>query len=259
MSGFQPNSNTPIIILNNTTNASKRWECSEIAHCIRRVVKTNYLRTLPSAWKSKYIEKQSPQFPFRWTTHIRLHIRNHISVFTYCWHTSDTTICNCVFYAENALHTHAPAHHLKHSPKVLPDKCRKPSRKVTGRDARPHRMAIMWPSRRDQYPRRCTSILAGLHVGCILLLLQLLLARDSHASTQQLYRNARLSTRIVQTRYGRLQGLVLPLDNFKYLRPVEAHLGVPYATPPTKSNRFVMLADCVMRLNHKDFHRHYII
>ncbi len=52
-----------------------------------------------------------------------------------------------------------------------------------------------------------------------------------------IYKNARLGTRIVQTRYGRLQGLVLPLDNFKFLKPVEAFLAVPYATPPTRSNR----------------------
>lgn len=56
-------------------------------------------------------------------------------------------------------------------------------------------------------------------------------------STLDLYKNARLGTRTVQTRYGRLQGLILPLDNYKFLRPIEAFLGVPYATPPTKSNR----------------------
>lgn len=65
--------------------------------------------------------------------------------------------------------------------------------------------------------------------------------RHAHAATHDLYRNARLGTRVVQTRYGRLQGLVLPLDSFKYLRPVEAHLGVPYATPPTLSNRWVFV------------------
>lgn len=60
----------------------------------------------------------------------------------------------------------------------------------------------------------------------------------SNGSTMDLYKNARLGSRIVQTRYGRLQGLVLPLDNYKFLKPVEAFLGVPYATPPTKSNRY---------------------
>lgn len=57
------------------------------------------------------------------------------------------------------------------------------------------------------------------------------------AAHADIYKNSRLGTRIVQTRYGRLQGLVLPLDNFKFLKPVEAFLSVPYATPPVKSNR----------------------
>ena len=57
------------------------------------------------------------------------------------------------------------------------------------------------------------------------------------SSTLDIYKNARLGHRIVQTRYGRLHGLVLPLDNYRFLRSVEAFLGVPYATPPTKQNR----------------------
>lgn len=56
-------------------------------------------------------------------------------------------------------------------------------------------------------------------------------------TSNDLYKNARLGARIVQTRYGRLQGLILPLENYKFLKPIEAFLGVPYATPPTKSNR----------------------
>lgn len=56
-------------------------------------------------------------------------------------------------------------------------------------------------------------------------------------STTKLYEDAVLSPRIIQTRYGRLQGLKVPLNNYKFLRPIEAYLGVPYATPPTKSNR----------------------
>ncbi|KAK5647063.1 hypothetical protein RI129_005527 [Pyrocoelia pectoralis] len=53
-----------------------------------------------------------------------------------------------------------------------------------------------------------------------------------------IFKNAKISTRIVQTRYGRLQGLILPLDQYRYLKPVEVFLGVPYATPPVMSNRF---------------------
>jgi hypothetical protein len=47
-----------------------------------------------------------------------------------------------------------------------------------------------------------------------------------------------MSTRIVQTRYGKLQGLVLPMENQRHLKPVEVFLGIPYATPPVRSNRF---------------------
>ena len=47
-----------------------------------------------------------------------------------------------------------------------------------------------------------------------------------------------MSTRIVQTRYGKLQGLVLPMENQRHLKPVEVFLGIPYATPPVGSNRF---------------------
>ncbi|XP_030571976.1 neuroligin-3 [Drosophila novamexicana] len=58
------------------------------------------------------------------------------------------------------------------------------------------------------------------------------------ASTHDVYNGARPGHRIVQTRYGRLHGMILPLDNFRFLRSVEVFLGVPYATPPTKQNRF---------------------
>lgn len=64
-----------------------------------------------------------------------------------------------------------------------------------------------------------------------------ILAKLTNAAHADIYKNVRLGTRIVQTRFGRLQGIVLPLDNFKFLKPVEAFLAVPYATPPTKSNR----------------------
>lgn len=72
---------------------------------------------------------------------------------------------------------------------------------------------------------------------CCCCIANLLLFGPVAASTLDLYKNARLGQRIVQTRYGRLQGLILPLDNYKFLRPIEAFLGVPYATPPVQSNR----------------------
>lgn len=75
-------------------------------------------------------------------------------------------------------------------------------------------------------------------VACnIIIIITILISKIVSAAHADLYKNARLGTRIVQTRYGRLQGLVLPLDNFKFLKPVEAFLAVPYATPPTKQNR----------------------
>lgn len=71
----------------------------------------------------------------------------------------------------------------------------------------------------------------------IYFLLALNIVKLTTCSTQDIYKNARLGHRIVQTKYGRLHGLILPLDHYRFLRPVEAFLGVPYATPPTKQNR----------------------
>ncbi|KAL4706109.1 hypothetical protein ACJJTC_017889 [Scirpophaga incertulas] len=48
----------------------------------------------------------------------------------------------------------------------------------------------------------------------------------------------KISSRIVQTKYGKLQGIVLAMDEHRYLSPIEVFLGVPYATPPVGSNRF---------------------
>lgn len=47
----------------------------------------------------------------------------------------------------------------------------------------------------------------------------------------------KISSRIVQTRYGKLQGIVLGMDEHRYLKPLEVFLGVPYATPPVGTNR----------------------
>ncbi|XP_041973881.1 neuroligin-4, Y-linked-like isoform X2 [Aricia agestis] len=48
----------------------------------------------------------------------------------------------------------------------------------------------------------------------------------------------KISSRIVETKYGKLQGIVLAMDEHRYLSPLEVFLGVPYATPPVGSNRF---------------------
>lgn len=70
-----------------------------------------------------------------------------------------------------------------------------------------------------------------------LVLLFVLLLSESRFCTGFSGRNSMLRTRVIGTRYGKLQGVILPMDQHKYLKPVEAYLGVPYATPPTGSNR----------------------
>lgn len=71
----------------------------------------------------------------------------------------------------------------------------------------------------------------------LVLLLVLLLTQDSSGNNFGSSRNSMLRTRVIGTRYGKLQGVIMPMDQHKYLKPVEAYLGVPYATPPTGSNR----------------------
>ncbi|KAL7301360.1 hypothetical protein TKK_0005808 [Trichogramma kaykai] len=44
--------------------------------------------------------------------------------------------------------------------------------------------------------------------------------------------------RVVQTRYGKIQGIIMSFEGAKYLKPIDVYLGVPYATPPTGGNRF---------------------
>ncbi|XP_047507655.1 neuroligin-4, Y-linked-like [Pieris napi] len=74
--------------------------------------------------------------------------------------------------------------------------------------------------------------------GRIILVLLIVLLFSVTSSGNSFGRNSMLRTRIIGTRYGKLQGVILPMDQHKYLKPVEAYLGVPYATPPTGSNRF---------------------
>ncbi|XP_008481909.1 neuroligin-1-like [Diaphorina citri] len=48
-------------------------------------------------------------------------------------------------------------------------------------------------------------------------------------------------TRIITTRYGKLQGVIKKINEngiSKHLKPIEMYLGVPYATSPTGANRF---------------------
>lgn len=51
----------------------------------------------------------------------------------------------------------------------------------------------------------------------------------------------KISSKIVQTKYGKLQGIILAMDEHRYLSPLEVFLGVPYATPPVGSNRQVII------------------
>lgn len=82
----------------------------------------------------------------------------------------------------------------------------------------------------------------------LVILLVLLLTQNSNGNSFSGNRNSMLRTRVIGTRYGRLQGVILPMDQHKYLKPVEAYLGVPYATPPTGSNRYVLFYFMLCRL-----------
>lgn len=75
-------------------------------------------------------------------------------------------------------------------------------------------------------------------VGCGYLYINFLIFTVLIFECNGLTKNYKLSTRIVQTRYGRLQGVVLQMEHYRGLKPVEVYLGVPYATPPVRSNRF---------------------
>lgn len=47
-----------------------------------------------------------------------------------------------------------------------------------------------------------------------------------------------LSSRVVHTKYGSVSGVIVHLEG-KHLDPVEAFKGIPYASPPTGSLRFM--------------------
>lgn len=49
--------------------------------------------------------------------------------------------------------------------------------------------------------------------------------------------NSKINPRIVQTRYGEVQGVIRSFDA-KFLKPIDVYLGIPYATPPVGGNRF---------------------
>ncbi|CAL7939762.1 unnamed protein product [Xylocopa violacea] len=49
---------------------------------------------------------------------------------------------------------------------------------------------------------------------------------------------SKLNPRIVQTRYGEVQGVIRSFEYTKFLKPIDVYLGIPYATPPVGGNRF---------------------
>lgn len=49
---------------------------------------------------------------------------------------------------------------------------------------------------------------------------------------------AKLTSRIVHTKYGSVSGVIMHLEG-RHLDPVEAFRGIPYASPPTGSLRFM--------------------
>ncbi|XP_043469223.1 neuroligin-4, X-linked [Leptopilina heterotoma] len=48
----------------------------------------------------------------------------------------------------------------------------------------------------------------------------------------------KINPRIINTRYGKVQGLIQSFEYNKFLKPIDVYLGMPYATPPTGNNRF---------------------
>ncbi|XP_031785231.1 neuroligin-4, Y-linked isoform X2 [Nasonia vitripennis] len=72
----------------------------------------------------------------------------------------------------------------------------------------------------------------------LLLPIMMILILMAPQPTQALATRSKLNPRVVQTRYGKIQGLVLSFENTRHLKPIDVYLGVPYATPPTGGNRF---------------------
>lgn len=57
---------------------------------------------------------------------------------------------------------------------------------------------------------------------------------DNEPSNDQ----AQMSSRIVHTKYGAVSGIIVHLEG-RNLEPVEVFKGIPYASPPTGSLRFM--------------------
>lgn len=61
---------------------------------------------------------------------------------------------------------------------------------------------------------------------------------DQQQQQQQQQQRAPLTSRTVRTKYGDVSGVIVTLDA-KHLQPVEVFRGIPYASPPLGSLRFM--------------------
>lgn len=62
--------------------------------------------------------------------------------------------------------------------------------------------------------------------------------QSSQQQPQQQQQRAPLTSRTVRTKYGDVSGVIVTLDS-KHLQPVEVFRGIPYASPPIGSLRFM--------------------
>lgn len=72
----------------------------------------------------------------------------------------------------------------------------------------------------------------------LLLLLMLIPNLCLSSSSSSITFDSRVSTRVIKTKYGSLRGLQINFPS-KNLQPIEAYLGLPYASPPVGKLRFM--------------------
>lgn len=72
----------------------------------------------------------------------------------------------------------------------------------------------------------------------MLLLLSLMRSSSGGDDNEPANDRAQMSSRIVHTKYGAVSGIIVHLEG-RNLEPVEVFKGIPYASPPTGSLRFM--------------------